>query len=48
MSDMTFYEVIQEIWEIDYHLSFILFKCDCVYTRNGVKVDEIRFTIMDI
>ena len=26
ISDMTFYGIIQEIWEIDYHqLSFVLF-----------------------
>ncbi|KAL0544322.1 hypothetical protein IC582_019435 [Cucumis melo] len=49
MSDMTFYGVIREIWEIDYHqLSFILFKCDWVDNRNGVKVDELGFTIVDL
>ncbi|KAA0055630.1 transposase [Cucumis melo var. makuwa] len=48
MSDMTFYGVIREIWEIDYHqLSFILFKCDWVDNRSGVKVDELGFTIVD-
>ncbi|KAL0539583.1 hypothetical protein IC582_023799 [Cucumis melo] len=49
MSDMTFYGVIQEIWEIDYHqLSFILFKCDWVDNRSGVKVDELGFTMVDL
>ncbi|KAA0059068.1 transposase [Cucumis melo var. makuwa] len=49
MSDMTFYGVIREIWEIDYHqLSFILFKCDWVDNRSGVKVDELGFTIVDL
>ncbi|KAA0065387.1 transposase [Cucumis melo var. makuwa] len=49
MSDMTFYGVIQEIWEIDYHqLSFILFKCDWVDNRSGVKVDKLGFTIVDL
>ncbi|KAL0541128.1 hypothetical protein IC582_021165 [Cucumis melo] len=49
MSDMTFYGVIREIWEIDYHqLSFILFKCDWVGNRSGVKVDELGFTIVDL
>ena len=49
MSDMTFYGLIQEIYEIEYHqLSFILFKCDCVDNRNGVKVDELEFTIVDL
>ncbi|KAL0552256.1 hypothetical protein IC582_011364 [Cucumis melo] len=48
MSDMTFYGVIREIWKIDYHqLSFILFKCDWVDNRSGVKVDELGFTIVD-
>ncbi|KAL4021269.1 hypothetical protein IC575_020063 [Cucumis melo] len=41
--------VIREIWEIDYHqLSFILFKCDWVDNRSGVKVDELGFTIVDL
>ncbi|KAL4021240.1 hypothetical protein IC575_020034 [Cucumis melo] len=49
MLDMTFYGVIREIWEIDYHqLSFILFKCDWVDNRSGVKVDELGFTIVDL
>ncbi|KAL4026760.1 hypothetical protein IC575_015201 [Cucumis melo] len=49
MSDMTFYGVIREIWEIDYHqLSFILFKCHWVDNRSGVKVDELGFTIVDL
>ncbi|TYK11045.1 transposase [Cucumis melo var. makuwa] len=49
MSDIMFYGVIQEIWEIDYHqLSFILFKFDWVDNRSGVKVDELGFTIMDL
>ncbi|KAL4021068.1 hypothetical protein IC575_019857 [Cucumis melo] len=49
MSDMTFYGVIREIWEIDYHqLSFILFKCDWVDNKSGVKVDELGFTIVDL
>ncbi|TYK16293.1 transposase [Cucumis melo var. makuwa] len=48
MSDMTFYGVIQEIWEIYYHqLSFILFKCDWVDNRSRVKVDELGFNIVD-
>ncbi|KAL0560219.1 hypothetical protein IC582_000619 [Cucumis melo] len=49
MLDMTFYGVIQKIWEIDCHqLSFILFKCDWVDNRSGVKVDELGFTIVDL
>ncbi|KAA0055184.1 hypothetical protein E6C27_scaffold80G00160 [Cucumis melo var. makuwa] len=49
MSDMTFHGVIREIWEIDYHqLSFILFKCDWVDNRSGVKVDELGSTIVDL
>ncbi|KAL0544513.1 hypothetical protein IC582_019630 [Cucumis melo] len=49
MLDMTFYGVIREIWEIDYHqLSFILFKCDWVDNKSGVKVDELGFTIVDL
>ncbi|KAL0560727.1 hypothetical protein IC582_001140 [Cucumis melo] len=49
MLDMMFYGVIREIWEIYYHqLSFILFKCDWVDNRSGVKVDELGFTIVDL
>ncbi|MCQ7416423.1 DUF4216 domain-containing protein [Salmonella enterica] len=49
MSDMTFYGVIQEIWELDYHdLTVILFKCDWVENNNGLKIDEFGFTTVDL
>lgn len=49
MSDMTFYGIVQEIWELDYHaLFFILFKCDWVDNRNEVKINEFGFTTVDL
>ncbi|XP_062103264.1 uncharacterized protein LOC133814298 [Humulus lupulus] len=48
-SDMTFYGIIDEIWELNYHSFKIpVFKCNWVESNNGVKVDELSFTLVDL
>ena len=48
-SDMIYYGVITEIWEIDY-VSFrmLVFLCDWVQSNNGVKVNKNGFTLVDL
>lgn len=49
VKDMCYYGVITEIWLLDYLvLKIPLFKCDWVDNRNGVKVDELGFTSVDL
>ncbi|KAD3338451.1 hypothetical protein E3N88_33972 [Mikania micrantha] len=45
----SYYGVIQEIWELNYH-SFIIpvFKCKWVNNRTSVKVDNYGFTLVDL
>ncbi|KAK9218206.1 hypothetical protein WN943_006843 [Citrus x changshan-huyou] len=47
--DMSYYGVLNEIWDIDYHMFIIpLFKCDWVQNNGGVKIDEFGFTLVDL
>ncbi|XP_060957897.1 uncharacterized protein LOC115712281 [Cannabis sativa] len=47
--DMSFYGVIQEIWELDYSSFRIpVFLCDWVRSDNGVKDDEFGFKLVDL
>lgn len=49
VSDMTFYGVIDEIWELDYHHFRIpIFKCIWVDNRSGIKVDDLGFTLVNL
>lgn len=49
VGDMSFYGVIQEIWELDYHKFRVpMFKCDWVENNNGIKVDELGFTLANL
>ena len=44
-----FYGIITEIWDLDYNMfNICVFKCDWVDNRNGVKVDELGFTLVDL
>ena len=46
--ELCFYEVINEIWDLDYNMFTIpMFKCDWVDNKNGIKVDELGFTLVD-
>ena len=47
-SDMVFYGVIEEIWELDYHSFRIpMFKCLWVENNSGIKVDDLGFTLVN-
>ncbi|KAL0549378.1 hypothetical protein IC582_013860 [Cucumis melo] len=49
IADMSFYGVIQEIWEVSYNTFRVtLFRCDWVDTKNGVRVDDLGFTLIDL
>ncbi|XP_073284694.1 uncharacterized protein [Primulina huaijiensis] len=49
VSDMIFYGVIQEIWELDYQMFQIpMFKCNWVENFNGIKVDDLGFTLVNL
>lgn len=48
-ANMTFYGVIQEIWELNYNtFTQVVYKCDWVESRKGVKVDECGDTLVDL
>lgn len=48
-SDMSYYGVIVEIWDINYNSFTIpVFKCEWVQNASGVKVDEFGFTLVDL
>ncbi|XP_076905656.1 uncharacterized protein LOC143561454 [Bidens hawaiensis] len=45
----SYYGVIQEIWELDYHdFKIPLFRCKWVNNRTGVQVDKYGFTLVDL
>ncbi|XP_019163443.1 PREDICTED: uncharacterized protein LOC109159786 [Ipomoea nil] len=45
---MSYYGVIDEIWELDYKVFRIpLFRCSWVDNRQGVRVDDLGFTLVD-
>jgi len=45
---MTYYGVIQEIWEVDYTMFTIpLFKCKWFDNKSNVKMDESGVTLVD-
>ena len=47
--DMTFYGVLDEIWDLDYYMfSQPLFKCSWVRNSGGVKVDDLGFILVDL
>ena len=46
---MPYYEVIQEIWELDYgEFRVPLFKCQWVNGKTGVRQDKMGFTLVDL
>lgn len=49
VSDMVFYGVIEEIWIVDYHAFQIpMFKCIWVENNNGIKIDDLGFTLVNL
>ncbi|KAI5327196.1 hypothetical protein L3X38_026592 [Prunus dulcis] len=48
LSNMGFYGVIQEIWDLDYQKFTIpVFRCDWI-DSSGLVVDELGFTLVDL
>ena len=46
--ELCFYGVITEIWDLDYTMFRIpIFKCDWVDNKNGIRVDDLGFTLVD-
>ncbi|CAL8996289.1 unnamed protein product [Prunus brigantina] len=49
LSNMGFYGVIQEIWDLDYQKFTIpIFRCDWIDSTSGLVVDEVGFTLVDL
>ena len=47
--ELCFYEVIIEIQDLDYTMFKIpIFKCDWVDNKNGIRVDDLGFTLVDL
>ena len=47
-SNLTFYGIIQEIWELDYHaFKAPLFLCKWASNDKGIRVDDLGFTLVD-
>ncbi|KAI5355983.1 hypothetical protein L3X38_008878 [Prunus dulcis] len=48
LSNMGFYGVIQEIWDLDYqNFTIPVFRCDWI-DSSGLVVDELGFTLVDL
>ncbi|KAK4258088.1 hypothetical protein QN277_007585 [Acacia crassicarpa] len=46
---MPYYGIIEEIWEVDYvKIRFPIFKCKWVDVNNGVRIDRLGFTLVDV
>ena len=46
--ELCFYEVITEIWDLDYTMFRILiFNYDWVDNKNGIRVDDFGLTLAD-
>ncbi|TYK09720.1 transposase [Cucumis melo var. makuwa] len=49
IGDMSFYGVIQEIWELNYNTFNVpVFKCDWVQNSSGVWIDELGYVLIDL
>jgi len=49
MATISYYRVIEEIWEVDYvKFRVPLFKCKWVDSNTGVHVDDFNFTLVDL
>ncbi|KAL0536464.1 hypothetical protein IC582_025413 [Cucumis melo] len=49
IGDMSFYGIIEDIWEVSYNtFNTVLFKCKWVENENGVRIDDLHFTLVDL
>ena len=46
---MPYFGVIDEIWEVNYvKFSVSVFRCKWVDSNTGVRIDDFRFTLVDL
>ncbi|KAL4022843.1 hypothetical protein IC575_016589 [Cucumis melo] len=49
IGEMSFYGVIEEIWELNYNsFKVAIFKCDWVENSGGIKTDDLGFVLVDL
>ena len=49
VASMPYFGVIEEIWEVNYvKFSVCVFKCKWVDSNIGVRIDDLRFTLVDL
>ncbi|TYK01536.1 hypothetical protein E5676_scaffold451G001020 [Cucumis melo var. makuwa] len=49
IGDMSFYGIIEDIWEVSCNtFNTVLFKCKRVENKNGVRIDDLHFTLVDL
>ncbi|KAL4035702.1 hypothetical protein IC575_004407 [Cucumis melo] len=49
IGEMSFYGVIEEIWELNYNsFKVVIFKCDWVENSGGIKTDKLGFVLVDL
>ena len=49
LAAIPYYGVIEEIWVVDYvKIKFSIFKCKWVDVNNGVNIDRLGFTLIDL
>ena len=49
MATISYFGVIEEIWEVDYvKFRVLVFKCKWVDCNTGVHVDDLGFTLVDL
>ena len=49
VTNMSFYGVIQEMWELNYiTLKILMFKCNWVDSASGVRTDDLGFKLVDL
>ncbi|KAL0557070.1 hypothetical protein IC582_005588 [Cucumis melo] len=49
IGDMSFYGIIEDIWEVSYNtFNTVLFKCKWVENKNGVRIDDLHFTLVGL
>ncbi|KAA0060215.1 hypothetical protein E6C27_scaffold386G00370 [Cucumis melo var. makuwa] len=49
IGDMSFYGIIEDIWEVSYNtFNTVLFKCKWVENKNGVRIDDLHFTLVNL
>ena len=49
IGDMSFYGVIQDIWELNYNtFNVSVCRCDWIENNSGMKIDYLGFVLVDL